>query len=432
MSNISLYPIVASPSLKLLIPRLSILLLAFPVLCAQETRLAGKKSPISLLPNGSVLKGVLLPRYDANRNLVGDLKAETMTLIDADRVQGQNVLIKFYNPDHSLRGKVVLSNALFDQAKSRLYANEPVEITSDRLLARGTGLVYAFQDGRGFLRGPASTTISEHPAISMNSRTLPTTALIALCFAPLNLPAAPPPFTSEAELAAIKADAETLEPALDKANQSAESALIESQESGKIASAAARDFIKTSEIKNIAAESEQPEPDAKPLDVEPGPDVTLINCDGGMYFDANAGVLVYLNNVRVTDPRFTLTGANELKVFFTKKPEDKPKVSKKKNDLEIGGGTTNFSEVERIVATGAVRLLQKGVAGKEPVEASGGILTYNIPKGEIIISERFPWVKQGTFYARAKEPNLTLRLLNDGSFSTQGNWEMGGNLNLKR
>ena len=70
------------------------------------------------------------------------------------------------------------------------------------------------------------------------------------------------------------------------------------------------------------------------------------------------------------------------------------------------------------------------MGGKEPVEASGGLLTYDIPTGEIIISERFPWVRQGSFYARAKEPNLTLRLLNDGSFSTHGNWEMGGNLNL--
>ena len=40
-----------------------------------------------------------------------------------------------------------------------------------------------------------------------------------------------------------------------------------------------------------------------------------------MYFDSDEGVFVYLKNVRVTDPRFTMSGANELKVFLGKKPE---------------------------------------------------------------------------------------------------------------
>jgi hypothetical protein len=91
----------------------------------------------------------------------------------------------------------------------------------------------------------------------------------------------------------------------------------------------------------------------------------------------------------------------------------------------------NFGDVQKIVAEGAVLIDQKAVGGKEPIQASGRILTYNIPTGEIIIHGGYPWVKQGTYYARAKEPNLTLRLLTSGSFSTQGNWEMGGNMNLK-
>jgi lipopolysaccharide export system protein LptA len=172
-----------------------------------------------------------------------------------------------------------------------------------------------------------------------------------------------------------------------------------------------------------------------------------------MYFDAEAGVLVYLKNVTVTDPRFTLTGADELKVFFAKKDPKKITPSDKKNEQkkessssepnkaegekketvkkpETIGPAANFGDVQKLIASGTVRLVQKGVAGKDPVEASGGLLTYDVPKGEIIISQRYPWVKQGSFFARAKQPNLTLRLLNSGSFTTQGEWEMGGNLKL--
>jgi len=408
-------------------PHIAILCLAAPLLYAQESGEVVKKSPIALLPNGSVLQRVLLPRYDAQRRLVGDLRTETMTLIDGDRVQGENVLIRFYNPDRSLSGKVELTRALFDQAKSSLFAKEDVKLTRDRLTATGGGLVYSFESGKGFLLGPVSTRLSPPPpATSMNTSPFALPAIALLAFAPAILPAAPPAFVTPEELAEIKADAESAKPAIDAANQSASSELSADREAAARATEAATAFMRKNDINTIAVDGNT-EDEAKPLEVEPGSGDTVINCDGGMYFDADEGVLVYLKNVRVTDPRFNLDGADELKIFFDKKP-----VGKKAETGESAGPTANFGDVKKLIATGAVKILQKSVGGKEPVEASGGLLTYNIKSGEIIISERFPWVKQGTFYARAKEPNLTLRLLNDGSFSTQGNWEMGGNLNFNR
>jgi lipopolysaccharide export system protein LptA len=403
-------------------------LLAAPALCAQGTSPDVKKNPVSLLPSGSVLKGVLLPRYDKERNLVGDMKAETMTLIDSERVQGENVLIRFFNRDRSLRGKVELENALFDQAKSRLFANEPVEITTDRLVARGGGLVYSLREGKGFLKGPASTWISAPPtATSMISSPFSAAALVAFCLAPSPLVALPPAFVSEDELAAIKADAATAKPEADKRSAATQASFMASVEEGKKASAAALEFISVSEIKSVATQAPAAETEAKPLEVNPGPNDTLITSDGGMYFDSDEGVLVYLGNVKVTDPRFDLSGAQQLKVFFEKKPEKKKAKGKPKEPAGMG----NFGDVQKIVAEGAVLIDQKAVGEKEPVQASGRILTYNIATGEIIIHGGYPWVKQGTYFARAKEPNLTLRLLNNGSFSTQGNWEMGGNMNLK-
>jgi lipopolysaccharide export system protein LptA len=401
-------------------------LLAAPALCAQGTAPDVKKNPVSLLPSGSVLKGVLIPRYDKERNLVGDMKAETMTLIDTERVQGENVLIRLFNRDRSLRGKVKMENALFDQAKSRLFANEPVEITADRLVARGVGLVYSLREGKGFLKGPTSTRISAPPtATSMISSPFSAAALVAFCLAPSPLVALPPPFVSEEEIAAIKADSAPAKPEADKRSAATQASFNESVEQGNKASAAALEFISTSEIKTVAAE--EPAAEAKPLEVKPGPDDTLITCDGGMYFDSDEGILVYLGNVKVTNPRFSLSGAQQLKVFFEKKPEKKDAKGKPKEPAGMG----NFGDVQKIIAEGAVRIDQKGVNGEEPIQASGRILTYNIPTGEIIIHGGFPWVKKGTYFNRAKEPNLTLRLLTSGSFSTQGNWEMGGNLNLK-
>ena len=435
----------SSPNLPDILPRLlSILLLAAPALCAQDAATDAKKNPVSLLPDGSVLKGVLLPRYDAERNLVGDLKAETMTLIDSERVQGENVLIRFFNPDRSLRGKIALKNALFDQVKSRLSAKEPVKITTDRLVANGTGLVYAFQNGEGFLRGPANTWISAPPTTAMNTNPLANAALIALCLAPSPLIAVPPAYVSDDELAAITAQAVSVGSVTEKLNASAQTALTEDIRNGDKASAAALTFINTSDLKAGTTAEPEERAEAKPLEIKPGPDDTLITCDGGMYFDADEGVLVYLKNVTVKDPRFDLKGADQLKVFFEKKPEDKKPEDKTpdskqpdgkqpdgKKPKKASGAMANFGDVSKLIAEGAVVLNQKSVDGKAPVQASGRVLTYDIPTGEIIIHGGYPWVKQDTYFARAKQPDLTLRLLNSGSFSTQGNWEMGGNLNLK-
>ena len=410
-------------------------MLAAPALCAAEPAV-GKKNPISLLPDGSVLKGVLLPRYDEQRNLVGDLKAETMTLIDPEHVQGENVLIRFYKPDRTLRGKVALKNALFDQVNSRLSAKEPVEITSDRLTAKGTGLVYAFQEGVGFLRGPANTRISAPPTISMNANPFASAALVALCLAPSPLIAAPPAFVTDEEVAAIKAQMASVQPETEKLNASAQTALAADIAEGDKASAAAVAFINTSGLETVATGEPEKVPDPKPLDVNPGADDTVITCDGGMYFDADEGVLVYMKNVVVKDPRFDLKGVNQLKVFFDKKPEDKEGADKKDADKKdagkAAGPVANFGDVRKLIANGTVVFKQKAVDGEAPVEASGEILTYDIKSGEIIISDRFPWVRKGAFYARAKESNLSIRILRNGDFTmSPGDWEMGGNLNLK-
>ncbi len=184
----------------------------------------------------------------------------------------------------------------------------------------------------------------------------------------------------------------------------------------------------------------------KPLEVKPSPKDTVISADDGMYFDAEKGLLVYLKNVRLTGPDFDLSGANELKVFLGKKevkkkppvkegePAPEPPKEEKKDDKKaatpgILGAAGGFGDPEKIIATGAVKITQKAVAGKPPVVASAAVLTYDAKTGEIILNGGYPWVQQGATFMRAKEANLYLRIKKDGSFVTEGLWDMGGQLN---
>ena len=127
-------------------------------------------------------------------------------------------------------------------------------------------------------------------------------------------------------------------------------------------------------------------------------------------------------NVKVSDPRLELTGANELKVFFGKKPEDATKKDKPDASKSgFGGVGANFNEVERIVASGAVRALQKKPAdGEAPVEASGAIFTYNVKAEQMIIYGGFPWAKKGGIVTRARTATQTLTVSKSGHLAFDG------------
>jgi lipopolysaccharide export system protein LptA len=243
--------------------------------------------------------------------------------------------------------------------------------------------------------------------------------------------AAPPKPLSADELSALgKAAAPRAAQAATALNSARETFATDSKDSAN-ASAAAKTFLIQADIPLPADDNAS---EAKPLDVKPGPGDTVISSDGGMYFDADEGIFVYLKNVRVKDPRFELSGAEELKIFIGKKPATAADDTRKDGETSVPGlGLgAKFGDVERIIATGAVRILQKEVeAGKQPVEASGAVFTYHLNSGEIVINGGYPWVKQGANFMRAKQPNLILRIQKNGSFVTEGSWEMGGNLDAK-
>ncbi len=399
---------------------------------------------IAALPDGSELEGVVLPRYDQLLRLTGTLRAETLTLVNIEEVRGKNVTIKLNNPETSAtRVRVDLADALLNQVSGIIRANEAITIIADQFTATGTALHFAFEDGRGFISGPATTTIINGTSTAMtpqsiihkqSARLLATAAVgITMATIPVNHSHARPQPLSPEELAALHHEAAS------RANAAKEQAAATSDilsETGALSlalSTATQTFL----INNVPEAADPATPDdpapAKPLEIQPGPDDTRIEADGGFYFDTEANVLVYLNNVRVTDPRFTLTGVDELKVIFTKKEHDGAQPNKDRTDDLAAGFTSSIGDVERVIATGRVLFKQsRPLDGKPPIEASGALFSYDLAREQIVISGGFPWVRQGDYYARALEPALNLRINRDGSFVTEGRWDTGGNARQDR
>ena len=424
--------------MRSLIPAL--LLLAPALKAAEEAPTAPKKkiAAISLLPNGSELQGVMLPRYDDQQRLIGVLKAKCMTLVNDETIAGERISIEFFNPDRSPRGRADLTRANFNQSRGTLEALEPVTIQSDKLSAKGRGLVYAFEQGQGFLLGPATTWIQANHETTMKSSNskLRATAMVGASLLSQPLSAAQPPPVTADEKAAIQADSQSMAPEHAATMNLVRADLAKDLDASSAANAAAKAFLENAQITSTTSSQAAAAPaEAKPLDLQPGPTDTVISSDGGMYFDADEGVFVYLKNVRVTDPRFNLSGANELKVFLEKTQEtaagkSAQKDKDDKSGIGIGG---KFGDVERIVATGAVLIDQKPENGKEPIQASGAIFSYNVKADQVIISGGFPWVVQGKQGFRAKEPNLILRISpKAGEFSTEGAWDTILNLQQKK
>ncbi|MFT3991044.1 MAG: hypothetical protein QM680_06495 [Luteolibacter sp.] len=397
-----------------------------PALIRKADPASKDSGAMSLLPVGSVLDGVMLPRYGKNLALSEVVHAKRMTIRAPGVIFGETVMIDFFGENHEPKGRIQMPTAVFDQETGILRSEDPSVIKTPRFTAEGRSLIYASKEMKGFLSGPASSRLY-HPADPASSMNLPkplrATALVGASLVPF-LTAAPAPDVP-AEAAAAPAETASKAAFTNAENQKTRDLLREDLKRSAAATEQAAAFLDQADMLAKESPESTPPPDFKPLEVTPSSTDTVVNCDGGIYYDSTNGVLMYLRNVIVKDPRFDLSGADELKVFFAKKPEKTEKTAEPKQ--ETGAG--NFGEAEKLIATGAVRVLKKAdKPGDEPIEASGAVLTYNIKTGDITITGGYPWVKQGTRYSRALRPNETLRLYRSGDFVTEGQWQMGGPL----
>ncbi len=384
----------------------------------------------ALLPPGSELKDVIFPNYNEHHRLVSVLKAKTMTLVSPQQISAEAVSVKFCNPDQSQRGHIDLAHALLDQDQGLLRSDQPLEIQYDQMTSHGTGLRYFIQQHQGFLLGPVTTHILQAPpktTMKSSPSKLTATAAISMTILAQPLTAAPPAPMTAQERAAIEADATPKAPVVAEGVADAKASLAADLAASKQATEATAKLLDQAHLPASSATTFSP--DTHPLEKEPGATDTVIHCDGGFYFDADQGVFVYLKNVTVKDPRFTLTGANELKIFLGKKPPE-PKDAKTQKDTKTAKPSkedsisAGFDGVERIVATGAIRVVIEASEGHEQIEASAAIFTYNAKAEQIILTGGYPWVIQGKQYQRAKQPDLSLRIfLNPYSVVTEGVWE---------
>lgn len=156
---------------------------------------------------------------------------------------------------------------------------------------------------------------------------------------------------------------------------------------------------------------------------------TEITCDGETTFDAKAGMAVFVKNVKVTDPQFSLV-TEKLTAYLKKAVKETVKngvqaaaapnsnpVAAKLDDAAPASG------LERAVAEGGVVISQDKVDEKTGEVTRyigrGAKADYNAATGEMILSG-WPQIQQGLNNQVATEEGTIMIMNRDGHLTTKG------------
>ncbi|MBB5353610.1 lipopolysaccharide export system protein LptA [Haloferula luteola] len=347
---------------------------------------------MEMLVDGSILEKVLIPRYNPQRVLVSTLRAEKLLLVNDQQIEATTARIEFYHPDETVRGRIDLKTATLEKG-NLLRSHEPVDLVSEDLKAHGVGLIYQLKPSCGLLLGPATAvmrTPEKSKETSMNSRTPLLSAAGALMLAS-TAPAqdAEPERLDPAAVEGLNRLAASSAPIVEARNQEDQKALASTQEKVAQAGASLDEFLAKAAAdlppgKPADLQSDVSRPDLHRLD-----NLAKVSADDGIYFNSEKGIMILLKNVIYDHPEFKLSGADEVKVFFS-------------NDSNEGGGqdkpsegdlSVDFGEPTKVVAVGALVLEQKATdGGKKPAKASGRQMIYDVENEEFIIRGGRPWI----------------------------------------
>jgi len=372
---------------------------------------------IEMLMEGSILQQVLIPQYDADKRLASTLEAGRLVLTDRQTIDAREVRISFFHPDRSPKARIELLQArLIDQ--KLLRSKQQVTLESGDLSASGTGLVYEIESARGFLLGPAEARAMIDTRTAMNTRrTFRPLAGFAL-MAAAGLHAQPPGTLSESQAEGLDRLAVSQRPAAESAAREAKASLATTDEESAAAGRTLERFLERAAIELPAGDTPDLTAKVPAPEEATAKEPATIQAKDGIYFDSQAGLLVFLREVDIDHPEFTLRGADEVKVFLEREeeaePDDQPDQPDEEESAADDGellAEADFGDPSKIVATGTVVVERKALEpGDRKAKASGRQMVYDLSSDELIIRGGEPWIQSDTANGYVVDPNGYIRI----------------------
>lgn len=393
---------------------------------------------LKVLPAGSSLKRVRVPRYTSDYQPASLLTADVLKIINNDQVDGTNVSITLYQ-NGVLNAQTHMNAVTYNQLSGIVHATENILIHGQEFDTASQGLALHWEKRTGFLLGKTQTLfysntdkkmISKSPATKTNSspRTISrprkiqsaaTGLAIAASAAPTLLSARDiqqldilaAPMTQQIHIIDQQAEQES------KSIQQIDTSISQSKQ------ALQQDFSQTINI----TQTEQVDP--QQLELREEPVFISLTSDDGMYFDAEKGIIVYSKNIVVVHPQYKLNCDDELKVLLLEKVADPtdpaaPVPAEEETDVKKA---KKFSGIDKAIATGSVRITGKDKAGKIIV-ATAETATYDGVTGDMILKGGSPSITHGDTKTRILSKDGYIKITSNMSIRIKGKHNTTANL----
>lgn len=137
-----------------------LLLLTAPLLPAQlaeRTTAKGSFPALQLLPPGSKIRGISLPRYREHR-VISHIMADMLEVLTNRVTCMENVHAMLYGVGDDTT-EVRIERAQYDFGTEVMTSGSPVTVENPRYSVKGSAIILHMREQRGLLRGPVSTAL---------------------------------------------------------------------------------------------------------------------------------------------------------------------------------------------------------------------------------------------------------------------------------
>ena len=372
---------------------LALIVSASPASAQEDLRENKKAGALALLPPGSVIQGLSIPRYSEQGDLESVTKVAQLKVVDEHRLEGIGVDVTFFRGTGQ-KTTLYLAEADIDREKSLLLSDDALVLKDAAGSIKSSGLALLLQERRLWFRGPCLTTFSRS-ALDTSSptsqRTTPTPfflhasgATIRLITLPIT--AALPGDISSAEqeqLAEELQKVETSKAPLKSMTQETNQDLTSSQENSQ------RLRTRLDQLRSLlpntfstVADEEVPAAPPTAADIE-------ASCSEGIYLDPSEDALVYVGDVKFRDNTrgLTMTAKEQVKAILTRKVEEK-------DQDDPGDLLSQFEDVKSVIGTGGIYLTITDQKGQTATARSSTILLDN-QKQQAVLTGGTPTVTVG-------------------------------------
>ncbi|MEQ1747985.1 MAG: hypothetical protein ABL974_01075 [Prosthecobacter sp.] len=119
-----------------------------------------------MVPTDFVNRGVIIPSFNAEGRKSSELRAETLTRIDDDRLQAGKVNIEIYAADPAQNIQVQLISAVHHMTDQVLRSGERSVVRRSDFETSGDSLVFDSRTSIGSMKGRVRTLIFDTSALS--------------------------------------------------------------------------------------------------------------------------------------------------------------------------------------------------------------------------------------------------------------------------